>query len=62
LAVFHDRGEDLTVRIRNDFGPPEEIRASEVMWRGTGGRYLARLASVVDHAAGEDRSVSKTLS
>ena len=28
LAAFHDRGEDVAVTVRNDFGPSEEIRAS----------------------------------
>ena len=33
MAAFHDRGEDVAVRVRNDFGPPEEIRVS-VFFRG----------------------------
>ena len=33
LVAFHDRGEDVAVRVRNDFGPPEEIRVS-VFFRG----------------------------
>jgi SAM-dependent methyltransferase len=28
LAAFHDRGEDVAVTVRNDFGQAEEIRAS----------------------------------
>ena len=28
LAAFHDRGEDLPVKVRNDFGPPEEIHVA----------------------------------
>ena len=28
LAAFHDRGEDVAVTVRNDFGQTEEIRAS----------------------------------
>ncbi len=28
LAAFHDRGEDIVVRVRNDFGPPEEVHVS----------------------------------
>jgi len=28
LAAFHDRGEDVPGRVRNDFGPPEEIDVS----------------------------------
>ena len=28
LAAFHDRGEDVLVKVGNDFGPPEEIRIS----------------------------------
>ena len=28
LAAFHDRGEDLAVRVQNDFGPPEEVHVS----------------------------------
>ncbi len=28
LAAFHDRGEDVAVTVRNDFGPTEEIHAS----------------------------------
>jgi SAM-dependent methyltransferase len=28
LAAFHDRGEDVGVTVRNDFGQTEEIRAS----------------------------------
>jgi SAM-dependent methyltransferase len=28
LAAFHDRGEDLAVTVRNDFGPTEEIHPS----------------------------------
>jgi SAM-dependent methyltransferase len=33
LAAFHDRGEDPSVTIRNDFGPTEEVRAS-LFFRG----------------------------
>ena len=33
LAAFHDRGEDLAVTVRNDFGPPEELQVS-VFFRG----------------------------
>ena len=33
LAAFYDRGEDLSVTIRNDFGPTEEVRAS-LFFRG----------------------------
>ena len=28
MAAFHDRGEDVGVTVRNDFGQTEEIRAS----------------------------------
>lgn len=28
MAAFHDRGEDIPVRVRNDFGPPEEIHVA----------------------------------
>ena len=28
LAAFHDRGADVAVTVRNDFGPTEEIHAS----------------------------------
>jgi SAM-dependent methyltransferase len=28
LAAFHDRGEEVPVRVRNDFGPAEEIDVS----------------------------------
>ena len=28
LAAFHDRGEYVPVKVRNDFGPPEEIDVS----------------------------------
>ena len=28
LVAFHDRGEDVSVRVRNDFGTPEEIHVS----------------------------------
>jgi SAM-dependent methyltransferase len=33
LAAFHDRGEDVPVSVRNDFGPSEEIDVS-VFFRG----------------------------
>ena len=33
----------------------------EVIWSGPGGRYLARLMSVTDDTAGENRAVSETL-
>jgi len=33
LAAFHDRGEDVPVSVRNDFGPSEEIHVS-VFFRG----------------------------
>lgn len=33
MAAFHDRGEDVPVRVRNDFGPSEEIHVS-VFFRG----------------------------
>ena len=34
---------------------------TEVIWSGPGGRYLARLMSVTDNAAGQNRAVSETL-
>ena len=34
---------------------------TEVIWSGPGGRYLARLVSVTDDAAGQNRAVSETL-
>jgi SAM-dependent methyltransferase len=34
---------------------------TEVIWSGPGGRYLARLVSVTDDGAGQDRVVSETL-
>ncbi len=33
MAAFHDRGEDVAVSVRNDFGPPEEVDVS-VFFRG----------------------------
>ena len=33
MAAFHDRGEDVVVSVRNDFGPPEEVDVS-VFFRG----------------------------
>ena len=28
MAAFHDRGEDVAVTVRNDFGPTEEVHPS----------------------------------